>query len=159
MHGSRFFIPLLLVLFLTTAFRSSVPTATVDSVADNPDAVVGTWLNGTKKGRIQIYKQGDKYFGKLIWLIEPNDPATGKPKVDNKNPETGLKSRPLLNLNIMTGFSYDGGNVWDDGKIYNPEDGKTYSCKMTLKNPNTLDVRGYVGISLIGKTQTWTRIN
>ncbi|HEY0110845.1 MAG TPA: DUF2147 domain-containing protein, partial [Fibrella sp.] len=81
------------------------------------------------------------------------------PKLDSKNPEANLKSRPLLNLNIMTGFSYDGSNVWDDGKIYNPEDGKTYSCKMTLKNPNTLDVRGYVGISLIGKTQTWTRLN
>ncbi len=154
MNAPRFIIPLLLLAFLTTAFRSADST-----VADNPDAVVGTWLNGTKKGRIQIYKQGDKYFGKLIWLIEPNDPATGKPKIDNKNPEPGLKSRPLLNLNIMTGFSYDGGNVWDDGKIYNPEDGKTYSCKMTLKTPNTLDVRGYVGISLIGKTQTWTRIN
>lgn len=149
MHVSRFIIPLLLVTFLATAFRSS----------DNPDAVVGTWLNGTKKGRIQIYKQGDKYFGKLVWLIEPNDPATGKPKLDFRNPDEKLKSRPMLNLNIMTGFNYDGGNVWDDGKIYNPEDGKTYSCKMTLKNPNSLDVRGYVGISLIGKSQTFTRVN
>lgn len=63
-----------------------------------------------------------------------------------------------MNMDIMTNFEFDGGNVWDEGKIYNPEDGKTYSCKMTLKNPNTLDVRGYVGISLIGKTQVWTRI-
>ncbi|MEZ0538184.1 DUF2147 domain-containing protein [Fibrella arboris] len=149
MNVSRFIIPLLLVACMATAFRSS----------DNPDAVLGTWLNGTKKGRIQIYKQGDKYFGKLVWLIEPNDPATGKPKLDKNNPDASLKSRPLQNLNIMTGFSYDSGNVWEDGKIYNPEDGKTYSCKMTLKNPNTLDVRGYVGISLIGKSQTWTRVN
>ncbi|MEZ0487319.1 DUF2147 domain-containing protein [Fibrella aquatica] len=149
MRISRFILPLVLVTFLATAFRSS----------DNPDAVVGTWLNGTKKGRVQIYKQGNKYFGKLIWLIEPNDPATGKPKLDFRNPDDKLKSRPMMNLNIMTGFTYDGDNVWDDGKIYNPEDGKTYSCKMTLKNPNTLDVRGYMGISLIGKTQTWTRVN
>ena len=144
----RFIISLLLVTLLATAFRSS----------DSPDAVVGMWLNGTKKGRIQIYKQGDTYSGKLIWLIEPNDPTTGKPKRDGKNPVAGLKTRPLLNLNIMTGFGYNGGNVWDDGKIYNPEDGKTYSCKMTLKSPNTLDVRGYVGFSFIGKTQTWTRV-
>ena len=107
MNASRFIIPLVLIAFLFTSFRSP----------DNPDAVVGTWLNGTKKGRIQIYKQGNKYFGKLIWLIEPNDPATGKPKLDNKNPEAGLKNRPLMNLNIMTDFSYDGGTVWDDGKI------------------------------------------
>lgn len=125
---------------------------------DNPDAVVGTWLNGTKRGHVQIYKQGDNYFGKLVWLKEPNDPTTNKPKLDTKNPDAKMQSRPLMNLNIMTGFEFDGGDVWDEGKIYNPEDGKTYSCKMTLKNPNTLDVRGYVGISLIGKTQTWTRI-
>ena len=130
---------------------------TIEPCTDNPDAVVGTWLNGTKRGHVQIYKQGDKYFGKLIWLTEPNDPATKKPKVDSKNPDSKLQSRPLMNMNIMTNFEFDGGNVWDEGKIYNPEDGKTYSCKMTLKNPNTLDVRGYVGISLIGKTQTWTR--
>ncbi|TAE32594.1 MAG: DUF2147 domain-containing protein [Cytophagales bacterium] len=126
--------------------------------ADNPDAVVGTWLNGTKRGHVQIYKQGDKYFGKLIWMKEPTDPATNKPKLDTKNPDAKLQSRSLMNLNIMTNFEFDGGNVWDEGKIYNPEDGKTYSCKMTLKDASTLDVRGYVGISLIGKTQTWTRI-
>ncbi len=149
MRIPRLLLPLLAVCFFATAFRS----------ADNPDAVVGTWLNGTKKGHVQIYKQGNKYFGKLVWLSEPNDPSTGKPKLDAKNPDAKLKARSLLNLNIMTNFDYDGDNVWDDGKIYNPEDGKTYSCKMTLTNPNTLDVRGYVGISLIGKTQTWTRIN
>jgi uncharacterized protein (DUF2147 family) len=126
--------------------------------ADNPDAVVGTWLNGTKRGHVQIYKQGNNYFGKLVWLIEPTDPITKKPKLDVKNPDEKLKSRPLMNMNIMTNFEFDGGTVWDEGKIYNPEDGKTYSCKMTLKDPNTLDVRGYVGISLIGKTQTWTRV-
>jgi uncharacterized protein (DUF2147 family) len=58
----------------------------------------------------------------------------------------------------MYNFKYDGGNVWSDGKIYNPEDGKEYNCKMTLEGPNTLLVRGYVGISLFGKTQTWTRV-
>ena len=127
-------------------------------VDDNPDAVVGTWLNGSKKGHVQIYKQDDKYFGKLIFLTEPNDPITKKPKLDKNNPDAKLKARALMNMNIMTNFEFDGGVIWDEGKIYNPEDGKTYSCKMTLKNPNTLDVRGYVGISLIGKTQVWTRV-
>jgi uncharacterized protein (DUF2147 family) len=150
--GIRFSLTILLLSFLFASFRP------VSMPADNPDAVLGTWLNGTKRGHVQIYKQGDKYFGKLIWLKEPNDPATNKPKLDAKNPDAKLQSRPLINLNIMTGFEFDGGNVWDEGKIYNPEDGKTYSCKMTLKDANTLDVRGYVGISLIGKTQTWTRI-
>ncbi|GAB3325566.1 DUF2147 domain-containing protein [Larkinella ripae] len=126
---------------------------------NNPDAVLGTWLNGTKRGQIQIYKKGDQYFGKLVWLKEPNDPVTGKPRTDVKNSELNLRTRPLVGLDVMKDFTYDGGKVWEDGSIYNPEDGKLYSCKLTLKNPNTLDVRGYVGISLLGKTQTWTRIN
>ncbi|WP_345263913.1 DUF2147 domain-containing protein [Nibrella viscosa] len=125
---------------------------------NNADSVVGIWLNGTKKGHVQIYKQGDRYYGKLIHLTEPNDPVTGKPKTDSKNTNASLRERPILGLNIMHGFKYDADNSWIDGKIYNPEDGKEYSCKMTLKDPHTLDVRGYVGISLIGKTQTWTRL-
>ena len=148
MKLTRFLVPLLILLVALMSFAPQ----------DNPDAVVGTWLNGTKKGHVQIYKQGGTYFGKLIYLTEPNDPATGKPKTDFKNSDVSKQKRPLLNLPLMYNFKYDGGTVWSDGKIYNPEDGKEYNCKMTLKNPNTLDVRGYVGISLLGKTQTWTRI-
>jgi uncharacterized protein (DUF2147 family) len=142
---------MLSLLLLFTTLVSFAPK-------DNADAVVGTWLNGTKKGHVQIYKQGGTYFGKLIHLTEPNDPATGKPKTDIHNTDASKQSRPLLNLPLMYNFKYDGGNIWSDGKIYNPEDGKEYNCKMTLKNPNTLEVRGYVGISLFGKTQIWTRI-
>lgn len=145
-------IRLTLISFLIFSFTITL------AQRGNPDAVIGTWLNGTKKGHIQIYKQGDHYLGKLVWLKEPNDPATGKPKLDIKNEDASQRTRPILGLINMTNFKYDGGNVWHDGKIYNPEDGKTYSCKMTLKDPNTLDVRGYIGISLIGKTQTWTRV-
>ncbi|MBO0939583.1 DUF2147 domain-containing protein [Fibrella sp. HMF5335] len=152
MAVSRFMLPLLLLAFLSSSFT------TLTKSAENPDAVVGTWLNGTKKGHIQIYKQGSKYFGKLVFLTEPNDPATGKPKVDSKNPDAKLRSRALLNLNLMNDFVFDGDSQWEDGKIYNPEDGKTYSCYMKLNNPNTLTVRGYVGIKMLGKSQTWTRI-
>lgn len=147
--------PLRLTIFLlliTSVFTSFSPQY-------NPDAVVGTWLNGTKRGHIQIYKKGNHYLGKLIWLKEPNDPATGKPRTDLKNSQTNLRTRPLVGLDVMQGFSHNGGKVWEDGSIYNPEDGKEYSCKLTLKDPNTLGVRGYVGISLLGKTETWTRVN
>lgn len=148
MKKLRWIAALLVLLVVESAFISD----------DNPDAVVGTWLNGTKRGHIQIYKQGDKYYGKLVWLKEPNDPLTNKPRTDAKNSDLKLKGRPLMGLNVMNGFTYAGGNIWTDGRIYNPEDGKEYSCKMTLKSPTILDVRGYVGISLLGKTQTWTRI-
>ena len=147
MNGMRFILPVLL-LILTTAF---VP-------ADNPNAIVGTWLNGSKKGHVQIYEKEGRYYGKLVWLSVPNDPETGKPKLDAKNEDPSRRSRPLMNLPLMYNLKFRSGNVWDDGKIYNPEDGKEYNLKMTLKDPNTLDVRGYLGISLLGKTQTWVRV-
>jgi len=124
----------------------------------NPDGCLGTWLAGSKKGHIQVYKQGDKYFGKIIWLKEPNDLATGKPKLDKKNADARKKSQLILGMINLRDFKYDGDNLWEDGKIYDPENGKEYSCKMRLVNPNQLDVRGYIGISLMGRTDNWTRI-
>lgn len=124
----------------------------------NPDACLGTWLTGSKKGHVQIYKQGDKYFGKIVWLKDPNDPATGKPLTDSKNPDVHKKNRHLLGLVNLHGFKYEGNNTWDDGKIYDPETGKEYSCKIKLTSANQLDVRGFIGVSLIGRTDSWVRV-
>jgi uncharacterized protein (DUF2147 family) len=121
------------------------------------DAVVGTWLVEDKKAKIKIYNKGDRYYGKIVWLKEPNN-EQGKPKVDKENPEESRRTRPILGLVMLSGFVYDEGNVWEDGDIYDPKNGKTYSCEMTLsEDGNTLDVRGYIGFSFIGRSQTWTR--
>lgn len=121
------------------------------------DAVVGTWLVEDKKAKIKIYNKGDSYYGKIIWLREPSD-KNGKPKRDKENPEEKLRSRPLVGLVMLSGFVYDEDNVWEDGDIYDPKNGKTYSCEMTLsEDGKTLDVRGYIGFSFIGRSQTWTR--
>ncbi|GAA3961358.1 DUF2147 domain-containing protein [Hymenobacter antarcticus] len=119
---------------------------------------LGTWTNSEKKATFEIYKCGDKLCGKIVSLTVPNDPATGKPKTDSKNPEAKLRSRPRLGMVFMQGFKYDDDNKWDDGKIYDPESGKTYSCYMQMENPNNMEVKGYIGFSLIGKSQSWTRI-
>ena len=123
----------------------------------NASTVTGTWLTPGGKSHVKIEKCGTKLCGKIIWLRDPNGPD-GKPKVDAKNPNSMKKTRPILNLEILNGFAKDGDNVWDDGEIYNPEDGKVYDCKLTLTDPNTLRVRGYVGISLFGQTQIWKRV-
>ena len=119
---------------------------------------LGTWTNSEKKATFEIYKCGDKLCGKIVSLTVPNDPATGKPKTDSKNPDAKLRNRPRLGLVFMQGFKYDSDNKWDDGKIYDPETGKTYSCYMQMQSPNTMEVKGYIGFSLIGKSQSWTRI-
>ena len=141
---------LLFISFLFTTTRAK---------ADDPDAILGKWLSSKKRNQVQIYKQGNKYFGKLVWMMEPNDPVTKKPKLDLENPDENLRSRQLMQTVLLTNLTYKGKNVWTDGEIYNPEDGKTYSCDVTLKDPNTLDFHGYVmGIRFLGTTKTWTRV-
>lgn len=120
------------------------------------DAIIGKWINPSGEGRIEIYKKGDKYFGKLYELKEPND-ALGQPKKDDQNPDDNLKNRPLKGLEILTNFTKKG-NSYEGGQIYDPKSGKTYSCKMTLKGNDQLSIRGYIGISLLGRTETWKRI-
>ncbi|OGX86874.1 DUF2147 domain-containing protein [Hymenobacter glacialis] len=119
---------------------------------------LGIWTNSEKKATFEIYKCGNKLCGKIVSLTVPNDPATGKPKTDTQNPNATLRSRPRLGMVFMQGFEYDEDNKWDDGKIYDPESGKSYSCYMKMENANTMEVKGYIGFSLIGKSQTWTRV-
>jgi uncharacterized protein (DUF2147 family) len=121
----------------------------------NKDAVVGTWLTGSGKGKVQIYKEGDKYNGKIVWLKEPTYPD-GKQKVDKHNPDVAKQNNPLLGQVMLIGFIFDK-DKWTDGTIYDAENGKTYSCKITWRD-GKLDVRGYMGISLIGRTDTWFKV-
>ncbi len=65
--------------------------------------------------------------------------------------------RPGIELQILEGFTYSGENVWQGGRIYAPDNGKTYKCKMTMTDPNRLEVRGFIGFSFIGRTEIWIR--
>jgi uncharacterized protein (DUF2147 family) len=120
-------------------------------------SILGTWFNDTKDAKVEIYKGKDnKYYGKIVWLKEPN--RDGKPKVDRFNSNEKLKTRPILGLVILSGFeAQKDGKTYEDGTIYDPKNGKTYSCKITQKEKDKLSIRGYIGISLIGRTSVWTR--
>jgi uncharacterized protein (DUF2147 family) len=122
------------------------------------DALVGLWLPSNGKARVQIYKRGEKYFGRIVWLKEPNDPATGKPKVDKNNPNESWRNTPLLGYSMLKDFSFKGENKWEDGTIYDPESGSTYSCKIDMTDSNTLDVKGFIGVAIFGRTDTWKRL-
>ncbi|GMQ28187.1 DUF2147 domain-containing protein [Algoriphagus confluentis] len=124
--------------------------------AQNADAILGVWNNTEKDGRIEIYKENGKYFGRISWLKEPTE--NGKPKLDKNNADKSLRDQPILGLKILKGFVYDDG-TWEDGTIYDPKNGKTYSCVMNLKSPDVLEVRGYIGVSMFGRTVEWTRQN
>ena len=130
---------------------------TAVQAAPSPDAVVGVWKNGEGTGMIQIFKKGDKYYGRLVWLKVPNTPE-GKPRTDVNNPEEGKRNVMLKGLENMRDFTYAGENKRENGKIYDPKNGSDYSCEMTLKDPNTLEVRGFIGVSLFGRTDVWKRM-
>jgi len=128
---------------------------TVAAAQPKPDRLEGLWYNDIKSAKVQISRGNDgKFYGKVVWLKEPL--KNGKPKVDELNEDPKLRTRPRLGLPVLNGFVKDGDEKYDDGTIYDPNNGKTYSCKITYKG-NTLDIRGYIGISLFGRTTTWSR--
>jgi len=122
------------------------------------DDLLGVWLNEDEDAHIEIYKEGDLYFGKTIWYKFPIDDETGKAKLDKYNPDPELQKRPSLGIKLLTDFEWDEDNEWDEGDIYDPKTGKTYSCYIVMKEYDLLKIRGYIGISLIGKTTYWTRV-
>lgn len=115
------------------------------------DQIVGTYWSPKKDGKIEIYKKGNKYFGKIK---EGKNPQ----RKDFKNPDASLRERLVVGLEFLTDFVFNGDNSWTDGKIYDPESGKTYSCNMSLDDKNNLKVRGYIGVSLLGRTEVFERI-
>ncbi|MDN3547505.1 DUF2147 domain-containing protein [Mucilaginibacter aquaedulcis] len=143
----KHFVRLLLIILTTLSVNITARAQT--------DKIEGVWYNDIKNAKIQIAKGADgKFNGKIIWLKEPL--KDGKPKTDEKNKDEKLRSRPIIGMAILSGFVPDGENKYTDGKIYDPKNGKTYSCNIT-QNGKTLSIRGYVGISLLGRTTTWER--
>lgn len=129
-----------------------VGMANTSNAQSKGDVIIGEWINQKKDAKFLIYKLEDKYFGKVIW-------GTGDQKKDYKNPNPKLRDREVIGLVILNNFVFDGDDTWEEGTIYDPREGKTYSCKLTLKGKNQLNVRGFIGISMFGRTDVWTKIN
>lgn len=145
----------LLVFLLGMLFI--IPTSTLQAQNKEGD-VIGVWLNQDEDAHVEMFKRDGKIYGKIVWLKEPLDAETGKPKTDKNNPDPKLKSTPTLGLEILKGFSFDGKKEWSGGEIYDPKSGKTYSSYMTFENKDKLKIRGYIGVSLLGRTTYWKRV-
>lgn len=141
--------PLFPFLFIAVLLLAAVNYAFTPNTAD---VVLGKWLNEEKDGAVEIFKKGNNYYGKLVWL------KRGPNTLDEKNPDAARKNDKLLGKEILQKFSYDNGSKqWQNGTIYDPKSGKTYSCKMWLNADGSLSIRGYIGFSMIGRTTVWTR--
>ena len=145
--------------FLFLVVMSWVPEA----VGAAPEEILGEWNNAEKDAKIEIFSCGDRYCGRIIWLKEPvyldgsPDGTPGTPKLDHNNPEPARRKDPIIGLQIVRDFLYDGEHRWSGGTVYDPKNGKTYKGKMHLLSPDALALRGYIGISFIGRTTTWSR--
>ena len=135
-------------LFMAAALMLAAPSVAAEEI-------IGLWDTG--ESHVEIYSCGELLCGRIAELDEPLD-EDGNEKLDENNPDPALRARPIIGMDLIAGFSRAGKRKWEDGTIYDPRDGKTYKCKMTLQRDGTLKVRGYVGIPLLGKTVIWTPV-
>jgi len=127
--------------------------------SQDANKIVGFWLTQEGDSQVKIFKATNgKYYGKIVWLKDLNE-EDGTPKVDDKNPDAKLQTRPIMDLLLLNSFLYDENNKeWNKGTIYDPKSGNTYKCYLWFEdNPEILHVKGYIGVSLIGRKVEWTR--
>ncbi|OFX17173.1 MAG: hypothetical protein A2033_12185 [Bacteroidetes bacterium GWA2_31_9] len=141
---------LIFIILLSCCFKLSYAQS---------DKVIGVWMSEEKDGKVEITKRNNKYYGKIIWIAQKNY-INGEPKKDLNNPDPALRKRSNLGLEILKDFIYDSDDKeWTDGTVYDPKNGSTYSCYMWFEgnNENVLNIRGYIGFSLLGRTTLWTK--
>jgi uncharacterized protein (DUF2147 family) len=166
------------------AFTVALTFLSLAHAEDSPsgaDAILGKWVTDEGKAHVEIWKPEkpatvtDKskkdelkglygtYCGRITWLKEPEFPEgdvdAGKTKVDKKNPDASKRDKPVIGLLMLKGFSQTAKGKWTGGTIYDPENGKTYKCQITMAadKPKVLNLRGYIGIPALGRTTIWNR--
>ncbi len=141
----RALAPILVALLAASPVEATGPTP------------VGVWLHDNKRIQIEIAPCDDGLCAKIVWFKWPND-AQGLPLVDLKNTDPALRGRPLLGLSVLHGLRRSSDNSWEDGYIYNPDDGENYRADMSIRADGSLRIRAYVLIPLFGHTLVWTRV-
>ena len=139
-----------LLIVALAALLTATPTK-AQSAGGSPD---GIWLTQAGDAKVRVSKCGSGVCGVVVWLREPIDPATGKPQIDDKNPNPALAKRSIIGLSLFSGMRPAGPGQWS-GQIYNADDGKTYASKISVTGPNGLRVDGCVGAFCGG--EDWTR--
>ncbi|MBU3820976.1 DUF2147 domain-containing protein [Flavobacteriaceae bacterium XHP0103] len=125
--------------------------------AQTESEIIGKWESDNKDVQIEIFKKDGKYYGKYLWGKEIVEIDGKTSKKDTENPDPKLRSRNVIGITSLTDLTWNG-NEYTNGKIYNAPSGDTYGCKVWIKN-NKLNLRGYLGFSLLGRTATFHRMH
>ena len=116
----------------------------------------GNWLSEDGGTKVHIAPcAGNKLCARLVWLDQPVDLATGKPKTDKLNPDPAKRDRPLIGLEVVHALAPSGPNTWS-GLIYNADDGHTYRANLKVETEGVAKVKGCV-LAVLCKTHTWKR--
>jgi len=152
----------LVALYVTlrqfAAFALVAASSAISSIvarAEQGSSPVGFWK--TEDAQIEIYEEDGKLSGKIAALNKQYT-SDGIEKTDISNPDPAKRSRPLIGLVFMTGFTPEGPGRWEHGTVYDPKTGHTYASFLEYDGGDTLKLRGYIGISLIGRTAVWTKV-
>ena len=137
------------IISILTALLGALPAK-----AQTGGEVTGIWLTQAGDAKVRVSKCGGGICGAIVWLKDPIDPATGKPQVDDKNPNPALRKRPMIGLALFSGMQPTGPNKWS-GQIYNADDGNSYASAISVAGPDALKVEGCVGALCGG--ENWTR--
>ena len=138
------------------AILAVAAAAALSSVnAQSPNSASGTWVTEKGDAQVRVAPCGSALCGKIVSLRDPIDPRTGKPQVDDKNPNPALASRPIIGLSLFNSMKPTGPGSWT-GLIYNADDGRYYESKVSVTGPTSLRVEGRVGAICGG--ETWTRV-
>ena len=141
------------VTFAMSAAVSAIMFAAPAAAADPS----GTWLTADGEAQVQIANCGDAYCGKIVWLKEPNDPATKTPKLDKFNKDALKRTRPVLGLQIIYGMKPSAPNEWK-GSLYNPEDGNTFTGSLAMQGMDRMKLEGCV-LAIFCRSEVWKKAN
>ena len=154
-YSTKYINAILLVFFLFTVMGfTNINDPDLD-VAEEETVAMGTWISDNGNEKFEIYKRGDKYYGKIVWTNHKE--RLGFALLDEHNPDPSKRDKPIIGLEILTDFVYKGKGVYTHGKVYDPGSGHTYKCKIKAEG-NTAKVRGYIFVPLLGRTETAHRI-
>lgn len=133
------------------------PVVATPSPGVEAGQVVGPWLSEQKEVVVEFYRCDEGLCGRIAWLAKPYR-KSGELKRDEENPDPALRDRHWCGIQVIRGLEPEGDGVWDDGKVYDPKSGNTYDLQIRLEDEEKLTLRAYLGIKLIGRSETWTRV-
>ena len=140
-----------LLLGLVTSWFGAVAVS-----ATHAASPIGFWKG--QDATFAMFESGGKLSARIVALSEPKT-AEGKEKTDIYNPDPKKRNHPIIGLVFISGFTKKSDTRWENGTVYDPKSGKTYSCFMELQGPDKIKVRGYIGTALMGRNYIWTRAN